>query len=210
MIKFWKVKATEAIKDCGEIRRSNHKFTIGKEYICINSGFKEVKIYDDNENAITLCSPDRCGFGMHYPIYTNFFEYVENSVEYVRNKRLFRVQRIKVYNRNKYKIGECVCPRTLKKLKYEIVGVKNGLYELKNIKDNSIASTPIHVVDVYFIKCIPVPTVEKAFNININITLVSKHGINLEGLSDYIEDAINNEYCLDLSSIKATDLDKQK
>lgn len=156
MIKTWRVKATDNIIKSGEIRRSGRKFTIGEEYICIQKSFKCVKIYDDNDNTLELCSPDRCGFGQFYPIYTKYFDIVPNSTKYCKNKQEFRKERLKYNNAHKYKIGDYIYPRKNPEIVGRIVDVNRKFYSIEwiehSIVKNTIVNQPKYIVDVYYNK----------------------------------------------------------
>jgi hypothetical protein len=104
MIKYFKVIAKEDINEVPIRVPQKYKFTPGKEYIVAYGRFTAVTIYDDNMNGIEFYWPGRCSYTRRYPCYTSYFDYVEDSEEFVNNKKEMRQVLL-----NHYKLITGIC-----------------------------------------------------------------------------------------------------
>lgn len=82
MIKYFKVKARRTTKD--------NKFTEGNIYIAKHSGSKEVIIYNNDNNGITMSIPGKCGFGVRHKYYTDIFDKIPESTSLAFDKEELR------------------------------------------------------------------------------------------------------------------------
>jgi hypothetical protein len=86
MIKYFKVIAKDTINEVPIRVPQSYKFTPGKEYIVREGAWLSLcRVYDDNMNGIEINR-----YGMSSFKISTYFDYIENSEGFVKNKKEFK------------------------------------------------------------------------------------------------------------------------